>query len=131
MSENNEYTLKPTEKLDILYQLFNEQNLSDFVDKLGNNAVVGMQNFMWETAAEFGIICRGKNFTRNDITRKMTQSVKYQQQQGCTEPLFNCKGTECLDLNPACARKKIKEQINIMADSIREYIRIERKREQS
>ena len=129
MYENTDYNLRPAEKIDILYRLFKGEKISDLIDKLDDHGVIGMQIFIWETAAEFGVICRGKNFTRKEITRKMTTTTKYQQQQGCTERTYNCKGTHCIHSNPDCARKKIKGQINVMADAIHEYIRIERKKE--
>ena len=130
MYENSDYTLDPRQKIEILYRLFNKQNISDYVDRFDTNDVIGLQNFLWETTAEFGILCHGKNFTRKNITRKMTSTVKYQQQQGCSERIFNCKAAECIHSNSECARKKIKEQINVMAESIHEFIRIEQKKEE-
>ena len=129
MYEDFENDLRPTEKVDILYKLFKGENISELIDKLDNSAVVGMQYFLWETAAEFGIICRGKNFSRKEITRKMTPTAKYQQQQGCSERTYFCKGTHCIHTNPDCARKKIKEHVNVLAEAIHQYIRIEQQTE--
>ena len=128
MYEDNEYSLRPAEKVDILFKLFKGEKIGDLIDKLDNRGVIGMQNFLWETAAEFGVMCRGKNFSRKEITRKMTPTNKYQQKQGCTERIYYCKGTQCIQINPDCAWKKIKEQLNIIAESVQEYIRIEQKK---
>jgi hypothetical protein len=116
MYENGDYKLRPAEKIDILYRLFKGEKISDLIHKLDDHDVIGMQHFIWETAAEFGVICYGKNFTRETITRKMTPTSKYQQQQSCTERAYNCKGTHCIHSNPDCARKKIQGQIDIMVD---------------
>ena len=129
MYKDTDCNLRPAEKVAILFRLFNGKKISDLIDKLNDCAVIGMQIFLWETAAEFGVICYGKNFSRKKITCKMTPTPKYQQQQGCTEQTYYCKGTHCIQSNPDCARKKIKEHINVMAEAILEYIQIERQNE--
>jgi len=129
MHDKNECNLKPAEKVDILCKLLKGEKVGDLVDKYDNRGVIGMQNFLWETTAEFGIICRGKNFSRKEITRKMTPTSKYQEKQGCKERTYNCKGTQCILSNPECARKKIKEQVEVFAESVQEYIRIEQNKE--
>ncbi len=129
MYKDTDCNLRPAEKVAILFRLFNGKKNSDLIDKLNDCAVIGMQIFLWETAAEFGVICYGKNFSRKKITCKMTPTPKYQQQQECTEQTYYCKGTHCIQSNPDCARKKIKEHINVMAEAILEYIQIERQNE--
>ncbi|MBC8182670.1 hypothetical protein H8E88_16340 [candidate division KSB1 bacterium] len=129
MYDKNECSLRPAEKVNILWKLFKDEKVGDLVDSFDTRGVIGLQNFLWETAAEFGVICRGKNFSSNEITRKMTSTSKYQEKQGCTERAYYCKGTQCILSNPECARKKIKEQVNIIAESMQEYIRIERNKE--
>ncbi len=116
--------LKLSDRLDILYHLFRGEKISPLIDNLDNHAVSGFQKFMWEKTVEFGIVCRGKNFHRKEVTRKMTPTPIFQQKQRCSERAYNCKGTQCLHINPNCARKKIKEHVDVMADLIREYIRI-------
>ena len=129
MYEKTEETLKPTEKIDIFYKLINGEKISPVLDKFETRSVIGMQRFLWDIAAEFGVISRGKNFSRKEITRKMTSTSKFQQQQACNEKAFNCKGTQCIYTKPDCARQKIKEQVDVLADVVKEYIRIEQKRE--
>ena len=114
--------LKLSEKIEILYHLFHGNAINPLIDELENRASVELQQFMWEKTVEFGIKSRGKNFSRGEITRKMTPTANYQKQQGCSEPQYNCKGTHCINSNPQCARKKIKEHIAIMAESIWDYI---------
>ena len=84
---------------------------------------------MWEKTVEFGLVSRGKNFDRKEITRKMIPTPVFQLQQRCTLDSYTCKGTQCIVTNPKCARKKIKEHVEVMAESIREYIRFVKKRE--
>jgi hypothetical protein len=116
--------LKLSDRLDILYHVFRGEKISPLIDKLDNLAVTGFQKFVWEKTVEFGIVCRGKNFDRKEVTRNMTPTPIFQRQQRCSKRVYNCKGTQCLHTNPDCARKKIKEHVDVMAASIREYIRI-------
>ncbi|OQX83796.1 hypothetical protein B6D60_10040 [candidate division KSB1 bacterium 4484_87] len=122
-------TLRPGDKLDILYRLFQGDDLGQLIDALDNNSVVGLQKFVWETTAEFGIIARRKNFSRREITRKMTPTPQYQKSRGCNQHTYQCKATECIHFNPKCAREKIKEHVKVMAETLQEYIKIERQNE--
>lgn len=114
--------LKLDKKIEIIYHLFQGKKISPLIDDLDNRAIVELQRFMWEKTVEFGIKSRGKNFHRKEVTRKMTPTHTYQSQQGCTEHPYYCKGTDCINFNPDCARKKIKEHIDVMAESIWEYV---------
>ena len=114
--------LQISKKVEILYHLFHGNNISSLIDGLENSAIIELQKFVWEKTVEFGIKCRGKNFSRKEVTRKMTPTPTYQRQQGCSEPQYLCKGTHCIHSNPACAIKKLKEHVDIMAESIWEYI---------
>ena len=128
MAVESRLDLKISDRVDILYHLFKNQKVSALIDNLDNRSVSGFQKFLWEKTVEFGIVCRGKNFDRKDVTRKMTPTPVFQLQQQCTQSVYNCKGTQCIYSNPKCARKKIKEHVDIMADTIREYIRLVKKR---
>lgn len=114
--------LKLSKKVEILFHLFHGNKISPLIDELENRAVVDLQKFVWEKTVEFGIKSRGKNFSRKDITRKMITTPLYQQLQKCSEHPYYCKGTHCISSNPNCARKKIKEHVDVMAESIWEFI---------
>jgi hypothetical protein len=114
--------LKLSQKIDILFHLFHGNKISPLIENLENHIVIDLQKFMWEKAVEFGIKSRGKNFNRNEITNKMPTTSVYQKQQNCLEPHYYCKGTLCINTHPDCARKKIKEHVDIMAEVIWEYI---------
>lgn len=121
--------LKLSDRLNIVYHFLRGEKVSPLIDDLDDRSVNGFQNFMWEKTVEFGIVSRGKNFDRKEITRKMTSTPVFQLQQRCTLDSYTCKGTQCIFTNPKCARKKIKEHVEVMAKSIREYIRFVKKRE--
>ena len=129
MFEESNFSLRPGEKLEVLYRLFNAEKIEELVEKLDNRGVIGLQKFMWDITTEFGIIARKKNFSRKELTRKMTPTPQYQKAQGCTERTYYCKATQCIHANSKCARQKIKEHVKVMAEAIREYITIERQNE--
>ncbi len=121
--------LELSDRLNIIYYLLHGEKISPLIDDLEDRRVSGFQNFIWEKTVEFGIVCRAKDFDRKEITRKMTPTPVFQLQQRCNLDRYTCKGTQCIFTNPKCARKKIKEHVDIMAESILEYIRIVKKRE--
>lgn len=121
--------LKLSDRLDILYHLLRGEKISQLIDNLDDRSVSGVQKFMWEKTVEFGIVCRGKNFERKEVTRKMTPTPIFQLRQRCTQSAYDCKGTQCIYSNSKCARKKIKEHVDVMAESIRDYIRMVKKKE--
>jgi hypothetical protein len=113
---------KLSETVDILYHLFHGKKLAPYLDQFDDEALVDFQKFMWEKTVEFGIISRGKDFDRKEITHKMVPTALYKKQRNCLEEIYNCKGTHCITKHPECARNKIKEHIEIMAESIWEYV---------
>jgi len=121
--------LKLSDRVKILYHLFHNEKISKLIDDLDNRDVVSFQKYVWEKTVEFGIVSRGKNFDRKEVTRNMTPTPNYQRQQGCSERPYYCKGTHCIHSNPNCARKKIKEHVDVMSNAIKEYILIERQKE--
>lgn len=114
--------LKLGSKVKILYNLFHGLKISPLMDELNNNEVIELQEFMWERTVEFGLLIRGANFSRKEITRKMMSTSNFQKQQKCSESHYHCKGTYCINSNPECGRKKIKEHVDVMFDSIWDYI---------
>lgn len=114
--------LKLSERVEILYNLFHGNKISPLIDQLENQAVVELQKFMWEKTVEFGIMSLGKQFDRKEVTRKMTPTPTYQKQKGCSGNPYHCKGSYCINSNPNCARDKIKEHVDVMAESIWEFI---------
>lgn len=121
--------LKLSDRFEIIYQLLCGKKISYLIDKFDDHGVSGLQKFLWEKTVEFGIVCRGKNFDRKEVTRKMTPTAVFQAQQRCTQSIYNCKATQCIFSNSKCARKKIKEHVDVMAEVIWEYIRQVKKRD--
>ncbi|MEE4311256.1 MAG: hypothetical protein V2J62_05250 [candidate division KSB1 bacterium] len=122
MFEDQSNSLRVSKKLEIIYHLLNGEPISHLIDDMKNHEVIDTQKFMWEKTVEFGVKSRGKNFARDEVTRYMTPSDQYQKLKNCKEPKYYCKGTLCINNHQECARNKIKEHIDIMADAIRQFI---------
>jgi len=119
----NESALKSSIKLRAIYSILDEKPVSEIMDHLKIPEIIELQKFIWDLAVEFGIKVRGKKFTRKDITRKMPSTTEYQRSVGCGEKIYYCKSTHCINSNPECATQKIKQQVDCMADSIREFMK--------
>lgn len=118
----NETVLKTSKKLEIVYFLLTGKQLSVLIDDLSTREVIELQRFVWDQIVEMGIKVRGNKFDRKEITSKMTPTPKYQRQQNCAERVYYCKATHCIHSNPDCAKKKIKEQLDVMGEVFQGYI---------
>jgi len=114
--------LKTSTKLQAIYSILNHKPISFIIDELSVPEIVDFQKYIWDITVEFGIQVRGKKFTRKDVTRKMPSTDEYQRNAGCSEKVYYCKGTHCINTNQVCATNKIKLQVDIMADVIQEFI---------
>ncbi len=129
MAVESRLDLRLSDRFEIIYHLLCGKKISYLIDKFDDHGVSGLQKFLWEKTVEFGIVCRGKDFDRKEVTRKMTPTMVFQLQQRCTLSAYNCKATQCIFSNSKCARKKIKEHVDVMTEVIWEYIGLVKKRE--
>ncbi|MCI0512123.1 hypothetical protein L0128_02820 [candidate division KSB1 bacterium] len=115
--------LKSSLKFSAIHAILSQQPLNPIIDNLTIPEIIDFQKYVWDLTVEFGLKIRGKNFSRNDVTRNMTATAIFQIKMGCTEKIYYCKATHCIKSNPQCAIRKIKEQVEIMAEVIRDFIR--------
>jgi len=71
---------------------------------------------------EFHVRTQSNEFRREEVTRKMVPSAKYQKLQNCDLRIDYCKGIECIWSNPVCAGNKVKNNMEVMAEQIGEYL---------
>ncbi len=111
-----------SQRLEIVVSIFNYQPLRPLLDKLSTPQLVQAHNFLWDKMVEFHVKTQPQEFHRNDVTRKMISSAKYQRQQNCDLRLDYCKGVECVWSNPICAGNKVKMNMEVMAEHIRSFL---------
>jgi hypothetical protein len=109
------------QRLEIVVSIFNYQPLRPFLDKHSTPQLVQAHNFLWDTMVEFHLKTQPREFHRDEVTRKMISSAKYQRQQNCDLRLDYCKGVECIWSNPICAGNKVKMNMEVMAEHIRSF----------
>lgn len=124
-----EAALKTSKKLEIVYCMFTGKPLNPLIDGLLAREVIEFQGFVWDRTVEMGLKVRGTKFERREITARMTPTANFQRQQGCSERIYYCKGTHCIHSNPACAKQKIKEQVDVMGEVFRGYIKSAKQQE--
>jgi hypothetical protein len=111
-----------SQRLEIVVSILNRQPLQPVLDKLSTPQLVQAHNFLWDKMVEFHVKTQQHEFRREDVTRKMISSAKYQHQQNCDLRLDYCKGVECIWSNPLCAGKKVKLNMDVMAEHIRRLL---------
>jgi hypothetical protein len=111
-----------SQHLEILVSVFNRQPLQPVLDKLSTTQLVQAHNFLWDKMVEFHVKTQQREFRREEVTRKMISSAKYQHIQNCDLRLDYCKGVECIWSNPICAGNKVKLNMEVMAEHIRRLL---------
>jgi hypothetical protein len=107
-----------SQRLEIVVSVLNRQPLEPVLDKLTTAQLVQAHNFLWDRMVEFHVKTQQREFRREEVTRQMISSAKYQHQQNCDLRLDYCKGVECIWSNPICAGKKVKLNMEVMAEHI-------------
>ncbi|KAB2881540.1 hypothetical protein F9K33_00340 [bacterium] len=93
------------------------KNISDwnYIDSLISTLIpeqlIELEIFLWNEAIEFAEGALQKKLAREFITAHMEPTANYHRRQMCGEPLSACRANYCLHSNPACASRKLKEQI--------------------
>jgi hypothetical protein len=111
-----------SQRLEIVVSIFNYQPLRPILDKLSTPQLVQAHNFLWDKMVEFHVKTQPQEFHRDEVTRKMISSAKYQRQQNCDLRLDYCKGVECIWSNTICAGNKVKLNMEVMAEHIRSFL---------
>jgi len=111
-----------SQRLEILIELLQQRPIRPVLEKLSTPQLVQAHNFLWNKMVEFHVRTQPAEFRREDVTRKMVPSAKYQRQQSCDLRIDYCKGIECIWSNPVCAGNKVKNNMEVMAEQIGEYL---------
>jgi hypothetical protein len=113
--------LRLSQKLELLVTLFNRSPIRPVLDTLTTPQLVEAHSFLWDKMVEFHVRTQPREFRREEVTKKMIPSAKYQRMQGCDLRIDYCKGVECIWSNPVCAGTKVKNNMEVMAEQILKY----------
>jgi hypothetical protein len=111
-----------SQRLEIVVSVLNRQPLQPVLDTLSTAQLVQAHNFLWDKMVEFHVKTQRREFRREEVTRNMISSAKYQHIQNCDLRLDFCKGVECIWSNPICAGNKVKLNMEVMAEHIRRLL---------
>jgi hypothetical protein len=107
----------------MLSALLAQEPIRPILDGLGDGELVEAHQFLWNKLVEIHYLTQKRQFTREEVTKRMMPSATYQHQQKCDLRLDYCKGVECIWSNPICAANKVKNNIEVMARTITSYLR--------
>lgn len=111
-----------SQRLEILIELMQRRPIRAVLEKLSTAQLVQAHNFLWNKMVEFHVRTQSGEFRREEVTRKMVPSARYQRMQSCDLRIDYCKGIECVWSNPVCAGNKVKNNMEVMAEQIGEYL---------
>jgi fido (protein-threonine AMPylation protein) len=122
VDKKNSEDLTFSQRLEILIELLQRRPIRGVLEKLSTAQLVQAHNFLWNKMVEFHVRTQAGEFRREEVTKKMVPSAKYQRIQNCDLRIDYCKGIECIWSNPACAGNKVKNNMEVMAEQIGEYL---------
>ncbi|MFQ5865293.1 MAG: hypothetical protein ACE5IW_08715 [bacterium] len=111
-----------SQKLELMAALFNRKSLRPILEGFGVKQLVEAHAFIWDKLVELHYLTQRREFVREEVTKKMMPSATYQCEQGCDLRQDYCKGVECIWSNPICAGNKVKNNIEVMAKTIMDYL---------
>ncbi|RMD86628.1 MAG: hypothetical protein D6813_14710 [Calditrichaeota bacterium] len=110
------------QKFELMVTILKGYPIRQILDSYDTKQLVEAHQFLWDKMVEIHYMTQDREFVREEVTRKMTPSAVYQRQQGCDLRIDYCKGVECIWSNPICAGNKVKNNMEVMAQTIVEYI---------
>jgi len=122
MNQTTKSALRLSQRLDLLTALLERRSIRPLLDRFNTRELVEAHGFLWDKLVELHYLTQKREFVREEVTRKMVPSATYQHQQGCDLRLDYCKGVECIWSNPVCAANKIKNNMEVMAETIASYL---------
>ena len=122
MNPPDQSELKISQKLELLVAIFNRQSIRTILETFTPKQLVQAHSFLWDKLVELHFLTQRREFVREEVTKKMMPSAVYQHQQGCDLRIDYCKGVECIWSNPICAGNKIKNNMEVMANTIVGYL---------
>lgn len=122
MAITNKNELRLSQKLELMTAIFNRRSIRSILDTWSSQQLVEGHGFLWDKLVELHYLLQDDEFVREDVTRNMMPSATYQRQQGCDLKLDYCKGVECIWSNPECAGNKVKNNMEVMAQTIFGYL---------
>jgi len=122
MEKRTSEELTFSQRLEILIELLQRRPIRPVLEKFSTPQLVQAHNFLWNQMVEFHLRTQAGEFRREEVTRKMVPSAKYQRMQNCDLRIDYCKGIECIWSNTVCAGNKVKNNMEVMAEQIGEYL---------
>ena len=122
MEQTYNMELESSQKLELLVAIFNRQSIRAILDNFTIEQLIDAHGYLWDKLVEVHSVIQNREFVREEVTKKMMPSAAYQRQQGCDLRIDYCKGVECILSNPICAGNKVKNNMEVMANKITEYV---------
>jgi hypothetical protein len=95
------------------FQVYKEYD--SFIEELNYNQLENFLEALIRTAVVFYSEALNISASEKDIRNKLENLLDYKARTGCPEPIEACIHEGCYHLNPACATRKIKEDIGSIA----------------
>jgi hypothetical protein len=128
MDKNSDKKLDVLQKAEFLLKLINGESLDSLVSELSAFQLKAFRNLLEDELLYLSSL-NGDRLERDRIRSKYPSVNNYYYTYDCREELDDCHNETCLDVNPNCFSRKMKEQIQVLVDMLSLYL-LEDKREE-
>jgi len=89
--------------------------VSSIISNYSPEQLIEVQSLLWNEAMAYAENVLHQKLAREFITARIEPTANYHRRQMCAEPVSACRANYCIHSNPACATKKLNEQIKAIA----------------
>lgn len=122
-AKSSKNKLSVIKKTEILLKLINgDGNIEELYANLSAFQMQDLRNFLEHQILHFSAQQDTNPLTLAEIKSRLEPIPNYYYKQDCREPLDACYNETCIASYPSCFSKKMKTQLKIIVEMLREYI---------
>lgn len=122
-AKSSKNKLSVIKKTEILLKFINgDGNIEELYANLSAFQMQDLRNFLEHQILHFSAQQDNNPLTLAEIKSRLEPIPNYYYKQDCREPLDACYNETCIASYPSCFSKKMKTQLKIIVEMLREYI---------
>jgi hypothetical protein len=121
IDKNSDKKLNVLQKAGFLIKLINGENVDALTSEMSAFQLKEFRNFLEDELLYLSPL-NGDILDRGLIRSKYPSVHNYYYTYDCREELDDCHNETCLDVNPNCFSRKMKEQIEVLSDMLAPYL---------
>lgn len=118
--QNRLYLFQNDKIAQISLNLLDDEQYEKTIKFLSPYQITALQREIWDQTFFIHYKLLEKELRKEDLTRNMMSTADYMHKMGCNYDLAFCQAKLCMQTSPVCASQKIKEQIDVIRDVLKD-----------